>query len=100
MCNSNITSLVTTFTQIPGLSNVVEIATGWYHSLFLLSNGNVMACGANSFGQMGDGTYVDATSPILIPNLSNVLHIAAGYYSSYSLLRIIQSNLNILKENS
>lgn len=91
MCN-NVTSTVTTFTKISGLSNVIEIATGWYHSLFLLSDGNVVACGLNSNGQIGDGTYVDATSPILIPNLSKVLHIAAGYFSSYTLLRIIQSN--------
>ena len=39
--------------QINGLSNVTAISAGYYHSLFLKSDGTVWACGGNFYGQMG-----------------------------------------------
>ena len=58
----------------PGLSNVVAIAGGGYHSLALQSNGTVVAWGYNSYGQ--------TTVP---PGLSNVVAIAAGGWHSLAL---------------
>jgi len=60
-----------------GLSNVVAIAGGYYHSLALRSNGTVVAWGYN-----GDG---EATVP---PGLSNVVALAAGGEHSLA----VQSN--------
>ncbi|UOQ71551.1 RCC1 domain-containing protein [Hymenobacter cellulosilyticus] len=46
-------------TQIPGLSNITAIAASREyraHSLFLQSNGTVLACGSNYYGGVGSGT--------------------------------------------
>ncbi|MBI2279657.1 MAG: T9SS type A sorting domain-containing protein [Bacteroidetes bacterium] len=61
-------------------STVIAIAAGGQHSLFLKSDGTVWACGRNSFGQLGDGTTTQRTTPVLIGN--TVTAIAAGYYHS------------------
>jgi uncharacterized delta-60 repeat protein len=44
-----------------GSSNFVLSLT---HALFLRSDGSVWACGANSNGQLGDGTFMSRTAPV------------------------------------
>jgi hypothetical protein len=61
-----------------GLSNVVSIAGGFYHSLALQSNGMVVAWGVYYDGS----AYVPMTVP---PGLSNVVAIAAGAYHSLAI---------------
>jgi alpha-tubulin suppressor-like RCC1 family protein len=58
-----------------GLTNVVKIAAGGYHSLALLQNGTVVAWGLNANGQ--------ANVPA---GVSNVVAIAAGAYHSLALM--------------
>jgi alpha-tubulin suppressor-like RCC1 family protein len=62
-------------------SNVTAIAAGWQHSLFLKNDGSLWAMGANSIGQLGDGTWVRTNRPKQIL-ASNVTAIAAGAYHS------------------
>jgi alpha-tubulin suppressor-like RCC1 family protein len=55
----------------------LQVATGKAHSLFLTSEGQVLACGSNSAGQCGVGKGKDTiTSPQLIsysgPNIIQV----------------------------
>jgi len=50
-------------------------ATTWKGDL---KKGTVWAMGLNSFGQMGDGTRVDAALPVLVEGLEDVIEIAAG----------------------
>jgi len=66
-------------------SNLVAIAGGNQHSLFLKSDGSLWAMGANNYGQLGDGTtdsgtYVSKTPEQIVS--SNVTAIAAGAYHS------------------
>ncbi|HEU5423781.1 MAG TPA: choice-of-anchor Q domain-containing protein, partial [Nitrolancea sp.] len=53
---------------VPGLSNVVSVAVGGYHSLALTADGQMYAWGSNSEdGRLGDnetGTGSDALSPV------------------------------------
>ncbi|HKI69259.1 MAG TPA: hypothetical protein VKA67_06705, partial [Verrucomicrobiae bacterium] len=47
-------------------SNVVVVATGGWHSLFIKSDGSLWAMGANYNGELGDGTTNNAHIPIQI----------------------------------
>jgi alpha-tubulin suppressor-like RCC1 family protein len=58
-------------------SNVVAIAAGASHSLFLKSDGSLWAMGANNNGQLGDGTFNNTNRPEEIVT-NNVVAIAAG----------------------
>ena len=77
----------TTPVQVKGLSGVLAIAAGAQHGLALLSNGTVMAWGANGNGQFGDGTETNSDVPVPVSGLSEVTAIAAGQDSSFALLK-------------
>jgi alpha-tubulin suppressor-like RCC1 family protein len=62
-------------------SGVTAVAAGQYFSLFLKSNGSLWGMGLNQYGQLGNGTYNTATSPVQIL-AGNVTAIAAGWYHS------------------
>ena len=63
-------------------SNVKATAAGFFHSLFVRSDGSLWAMGANSYGQLGDGTYNTSTNLPEQIVASGVTAIAAGYYHS------------------
>src|SRR5208283_2048370 len=62
-------------------SNVTAIAAGYYHSLFLKSDGSLWAMGYNNDGQLGDGTLNNTNRPEQIV-ASGVTAIAAGLQHS------------------
>ena len=42
----------------------VEISAGSYHTCTVLDDGSVRCWGSNEFGQLGDGTEIERTSPV------------------------------------
>ncbi|TFG82852.1 MAG: RCC1 repeat-containing protein, partial [Spirochaetales bacterium] len=60
------------------LSGVASIAAGDSHTVALKSDGTVWTWGDNSYGQLGDGTTTERTTPVLDSVLSGVVAIAAG----------------------
>ena len=67
--------------QIVG-SNVTAIAAGWYHSLFIKSDGSLWVTGDNSYGQLGDdGNGVGTSRPKQVV-ANGVTAIAAGEHFS------------------
>lgn len=69
--------------QIPGLTGVVAVAAGDYHSVALKSDGTACAWGAGWFGQLGDGASVNRTRPApIITRGQAVQSIVAGKYNS------------------
>ena len=50
--------------QIKGLTDVVGIAAGMWHSLALKKDGTVWAWGRNYCGALGDGTEVSRRAPV------------------------------------
>ncbi len=44
----------------------VSIASGWYHTCALLSDGAVKCWGANEFGGLGDGTMTQSLAPVSV----------------------------------
>lgn len=69
--------------EIPGLSNIVEIAAGKFHSLAIDSQGNVWTWGCNRNGQLGLGNLVDKHEPTKLSFYLPIIHIAVGYYHSF-----------------
>jgi alpha-tubulin suppressor-like RCC1 family protein len=65
-----------------GAQTVTQISAGFYHTLFLKSNGTLWGTGWNLYGQLGNGAYATAypygtNLPVEIV-ASNVTAIAAG----------------------
>lgn len=64
--------------QVMGLSDVVSIACGAWHSLAVKRDGSVWAWGANGYGQLGNGTTAISNRPHQVPNISNARSVAGG----------------------
>ena len=69
---------------VPGLSGVIQIATGANHTLALRSDGTVWAWGYNAFRQLGDGTQTDRPTPFQIQGLSGIVQVSAGDIDSFA----------------
>jgi alpha-tubulin suppressor-like RCC1 family protein len=67
----------TNVVAVIGGTNVVAMAAGNSHSLFLKSDGTLWAVGLNQGGQLGDGTTTTRARPECVA--SNVVTMAAGY---------------------
>lgn len=68
--------------QVSGLAGIVAVAagSGWgsEHSLALESDGTVWAWGANTWGQLGDGTLTNRLTPVQVSGLIRAVGITAG----------------------
>ncbi|MBT9253100.1 MAG: hypothetical protein KM296_05345 [Brockia lithotrophica] len=78
--------------QVKDLADVVQVAAGishgnGVHSLALKRDGTVWAWGWNRFGQLGDGTKENRTSPVPVKDLTEVVQVAAGDGHSLALKR-------------
>jgi alpha-tubulin suppressor-like RCC1 family protein len=71
--------------ELSGMSDIVDVAAGTYHSLALRSDGRVLAWGDNRSGQIGDGTTSERHEPTLVPGLTHVVAIEAGGYFSLAI---------------
>lgn len=56
-----------------------------YHSLYLQSDGTVLAWGNNNSGQLGDGTTESRTDARQVMNLTDVSSVYAGRFNSYAI---------------
>jgi alpha-tubulin suppressor-like RCC1 family protein len=64
---------------VPGISGTItQVATGWFHSLALGSDGSVWAWGDNQYGELGDGSTSQSDTPVQVTGLSGITQIAAG----------------------
>ena len=71
--------------QVDGISNVIAIAGGYWHTVALESDGTVWTWGNNTYGQLGDGTNTDRNTPVQVDGISNVIAIACGYWHTIAL---------------
>lgn len=64
--------------NVPGVSNVLDLACGDAHAVLLTSTGDVLGAGLNDAGQLGSRTL--ATSNFVgIPGISNAVEVACGF---------------------
>ena len=72
--------------EVSGLSDVMAIAGGKYHSMALKNDGTVWTWGYNEYGQLGDGTKGNNRSaPAQVPGITGVTAISAGGYHTIAL---------------
>lgn len=64
--------------QVPGLTQVKEIAATSRSSYALKSDGTVWVWGLNTNGQLGLGNTINQLSPVQIPELADVVQISCG----------------------
>jgi len=70
---------------VTGLSGVVAVSAGSWHSLVLKNDATVWAWGSNATGQLGDGTTQDRVTPAPVLGLPAIVRIAAGAFHSLAL---------------
>ena len=66
-------------------SDVKAVAAGTFHTTALKNDGSVWTWGSNVYGQLGDGTTIDRSTPLLVSNLTDVVDIAVGYFHTIAL---------------
>jgi alpha-tubulin suppressor-like RCC1 family protein len=71
---------------VAGLSGLLSVAGGEYHSMALLGDGTVRAWGRNLYGEVGDGTETERNAPVPVSGLSGASDIAAGEATSFALI--------------
>jgi len=67
------------------LKGIIAIAGGGNHSLALKNDGTVWTWGYNIYGQLGDGTTINRTTPVQVNGLTNVVAISGGGWHSLAL---------------
>ena len=63
-----------------------SISAGYIHTVFLLSDGTVRSVGYNVYGQLGDGTTTNRSTPVVTQGISNCISISAGNIHTVFLL--------------
>jgi alpha-tubulin suppressor-like RCC1 family protein len=56
-------------TAVDGVSDAIAIGVGAQHSCALVKQGKVLCWGANQFGQLGTGDFVDSAAPVEVLGL-------------------------------
>lgn len=57
--------------------DIKQVSAGGCHTMILMKDGSLWACGLNSDGQLGDGTTISRNTPTLI--MTDVAEVSAGH---------------------
>lgn len=63
---------------IEGVTNVIDISAGAYHTAAIKDDGSLWAWGKNEYGQIGDGTTTQRLQPVQIASLSDMIFVSCG----------------------
>ncbi len=66
-------------------SGMPRIAAGGLHTIAMKPSGTVWTWGNNSYGQLGDGTRTDSSSPVQVSGLNGVIGVAGGFWHTVAL---------------
>ena len=71
---------------VVGLTDAVQIASGYYHACALQATGSIACWGKGVNGQLGNGASVDSTTPVQVSGISSAVAVATGYNFSCAIL--------------
>ena len=72
--------------SVQGLSGIITaFDAGRFHSLFVKADGTVWASGYNAFGQLGNWSLINDSSPVKVSGLSKVMNVPGGWWFSLAL---------------
>jgi alpha-tubulin suppressor-like RCC1 family protein len=72
--------------QAAAQNSVIEVSSGLGHSCAITTTGVVKCWGNNVFGQLGDGTYTNSTTPIPVLNITDATNVEVGYEHACAVL--------------
>ena len=70
-----------------GTGAIGQVVCGWYHTLVLTREGNILAWGLNQHGQCGSGRLGCEYVPVAIASIHGMHALAAGRYHSLAIGR-------------
>ncbi len=73
-----ILTLWTQFTAFAAETEFTSISVGSDHTVALKGDGTVWCWGSNGYGQLGDGTTTNYSTPVQVLGLTDVVFVAAG----------------------
>ncbi|MCB9190819.1 MAG: T9SS type A sorting domain-containing protein [Flavobacteriales bacterium] len=68
--------------DVQNLTGIAAVSANDEHTLFLMDDGTVYACGRNWDGRLGLGSYSGTNVPLQISTLSDVVAVSAGRFHS------------------
>jgi alpha-tubulin suppressor-like RCC1 family protein len=69
------------------LSGVTKLSAGSSHMCAVKGDRTVWCWGANGTnGQLGDGSYVQKSTPVMVPGITNAIDVGAGEIHTCALL--------------
>jgi alpha-tubulin suppressor-like RCC1 family protein len=84
--NNTTTSRSSPVSVVGGFSDWSQVNTGGGHSLALRSDGSLWSWGGNTFGQLGDNTTANRSSPVSVAGVfSDWCHVNAGFAHSLAI---------------
>lgn len=68
-------------------ADAIDVSTGGEHTCAVLSNGAVKCWGRGDGGQLGNGAWKNASTPVTVKNISNAVSVGAGADFTCALLK-------------
>ena len=84
--NGDRPSVWSTPVQALGLTAAVAVGAGSHHTIALIDDGTLRACGYNYYGQLGDGTNTDRSVAVPVIGISAVVTVGASYHHTVAIL--------------
>ncbi|HRG59250.1 MAG TPA: T9SS type A sorting domain-containing protein [Bacteroidia bacterium] len=84
---NNTTNSAATSTPVPvaNLTGVKSVDAGYQHTLALMNDSTVYAWGSNVYGQLGIGTNVEDSIPVMVVGLNNIIAVSGGTAAYHSI---------------
>jgi alpha-tubulin suppressor-like RCC1 family protein len=85
--------------QVTGITNAVQVACGYSHTVVLCADGTIRTFGYNNNGQLGNGTNstLANSTPIQVTGITNAIQISCGH--SYTNILCSDGTIRVFGDN-